>query len=636
MKPTEPTRVQDADDRFSLGGYLHRRGRLMFLLFCLGLASGCAYFTHLRPLYRSTAHLVARAPADVAETGSMRERTRAAIQELQSQHLVERVARRFGIKESARDVHLHHLLETSFQTTGDNEVDISVTATSEELARHWAAAAAEEYADYRVERYQDDKAQILEGFARELKEAAARVGEALDPDLDFANEQEAVEAAVALQQSKGRPAELVRLNKQIDEMGRVRIQLEDADLDEAEKRTLIEKALNSSGGVATGGDGQEYAAVKKRFEEAFQNALNERSEMESERGESLASGDSQAGRQTLAVSAKSRPNWERMIAELQKKIEALEQRWAKESVELSFESISEVRRVPIWPEPPMLLAIAAGIGLLLALVIPGTVEIIHQKRHDVAEVESAMNLRRLGAVPMVRMPMPQPSSEDSIRLSGAFEQIHANLLEAAGDRPSKITLVTSSVAREGKSIVAANLAIAFARNGAATLLIDADFHAGRVHRLFGLRKTPGLAGVLRGDTEVETACRGTSHENVFIISIGEPTRTDADLLSSEKLREMHSKLRERFKHIVIDATAVLGEFEALTFYECVDGIVFVTRRGRTPARTMAAGIERLQARGAHLYGYVLNGAGQYWLSQISSSPAAAASPESTSQPLERA
>jgi hypothetical protein len=110
----------------------------------------------------------------------------------------------------------------------EKNLDIEVWPTSRDLAAHWAEALVEEYEGYRAEKHERDKEEIYDSYTRELKDAAARMGESLDEKFRIKNEQDAIHAAIELQKVKSWPAEIVRMSKRIDDMGRVRIKLEDA------------------------------------------------------------------------------------------------------------------------------------------------------------------------------------------------------------------------------------------------------------------------------------------------------------------------------------------------------------------------------------------------------------------------
>jgi capsular exopolysaccharide synthesis family protein len=441
-------------------------------------------------------------------------------------------------------------------------------------------------------------------------------------------------------------------------MGRIRIKLEDADLNAAAKLALmesLEKEESSFGAQPNVGESpaavsawpelveeqqrlkkaiaeqsatqpealqselesvtrklaSEYQSAKKRFELDYQEILNRRSEMENDADDSARSvraGDQE--KQAPTASQKTRPNWERMLSDLQKKIQALEDRWKKEQVNLAFVSLQENRALPVPPGRGNLIALSLGTGIFLALVIPLLLEFLNRRRHDCRHVESAFQIRQLGKVPELSSDFGadalQPGAPEETGLTAAFAAIRRNLSTGEGKIAPKVIMVASAMPKEGKTVVAANLAVAFARDGARTLIIDTDLRGGKLHRLFGYRKSPGLADVLLDQVGLDAACRPTNHPNLCILSAGNPSGDEADLLGLDMFEAIITTVRDHFDRIIVDAPAVLGSSEDRISQQLIDGVLFVIRSGHTPAKTTTVAIETLQKDGASLCGFVRN------------------------------
>jgi capsular exopolysaccharide synthesis family protein len=167
-------------------------------------------------------------------------------------------------------------------------------------------------------------------------------------------------------------------------------------------------------------------------------------------------------------------------------------------------------------------------------------------------------------------------------------------------------MVTSAMPKEGKTVVSSNLAVSFAHTGARTLLVDTDLRRGRLHRLFGYRKDPGLSNVLLNEVSLEEACRPTGEENLSILSAGRHLDSGTELLGSPRFAELMATLRERYDRIVIDTPPVLGLSETSIMQSHVDGVLFVIWTGNTPARSARTAVDMLAANGANFYGFVLN------------------------------
>ena len=228
-------------------------------------------------------------------------------------------------------------------------------------------------------------------------------------------------------------------------------------------------------------------------------------------------------------------------------------------------------------------------------------------------MEATFQLRGLGTVPALKGQAEHYSAllerDDSKRsaLAEDFEVIRTNLLSTGAlTKIPQVTMVTSALPNEGKTVVSSNLAAAFAQVGDRTLLIDTDLRRGRMHRLFGFRRAPGLTNVLFDEVPIEEAIRPTPHRNRLVLTAGRPTDTGPEILGSAEFVRLMAQLREKYDRIVVDTAPVLGLAETLILQRHVDGVLLVISNGNSSHRATKAAIEMLQNNGANLYGFVLN------------------------------
>jgi capsular exopolysaccharide synthesis family protein len=199
------------------------------------------------------------------------------------------------------------------------------------------------------------------------------------------------------------------------------------------------------------------------------------------------------------------------------------------------------------------------------------------------------------------------TNRDQQNLVENFRVVRTNLLAMGGlSKPAHVTMVTSAMPKEGKTVVASNLAISFAQTGVRTLLVDTDMRRGRLHRLFGLRKSPGLSDFLLEKVSLSEAIRPSGKENLSILSAGQHVETGTELLGSPKFTELMRSLREDYERIIVDTPPILGLSETSVLQNVVDGVLFVIWSGRTPIRNMKTAIDILTANGANFYGFILN------------------------------
>ena len=249
---------------------------------------------------------------------------------------------------------------------------------------------------------------------------------------------------------------------------------------------------------------------------------------------------------------------------------------------------------------------------MLAIGVPFLIEYLDHTLSNMEEVEATFQLRGLGIIPKLGTTDEQTALLDrhtakETNLLENFRVIRTNLLSmGAVTKAPQVVIVTSAMPKEGKTFVSSNLALSFAQTGAKTLLMDTDLRRGRLHRLFGYRKQPGLSGVLMDQVPLDEAIRPTSSENLFMLSAGQHLETGTELLGSQKFIDILAELRKRFDRIVMDTPPVLGLSETSILQNHVDGVLFVIWSGQTPIKSVKAAIEILQSNGANFYGFVLN------------------------------
>jgi polysaccharide biosynthesis transport protein len=186
------------------------------------------------------------------------------------------------------------------------------------------------------------------------------------------------------------------------------------------------------------------------------------------------------------------------------------------------------------------------------------------------------------------------------------------LLAGASEQRSRIIAVTSSVAGEGKTTVASNLAIALAGIVAPVLLVDGDLRNPRLQRVFRAPDAKGLADVLREDVPIEdyatsAIARATEVEGLYVMPSGRGGRSITNLLYSDRLAALLQRLRREFNAIVIDTPPALPVADARLLGRLADGVILVVRAGHTSRDAVLAAAERLRDDGTPVLGTILNG-----------------------------
>jgi capsular exopolysaccharide synthesis family protein len=198
-------------------------------------------------------------------------------------------------------------------------------------------------------------------------------------------------------------------------------------------------------------------------------------------------------------------------------------------------------------------------------------------------------------------------------------------------RPLKCVVVTSSVAGEGKSTIAGNLACALAGNKQQrVLLLDGDLRRPTLAQQLGLRELPGLSELLESDAERLTNIYRLESLGLWILPAGRSSANPLEILQLSKLSSLMDRLEAAFDWIVIDSPPVLPLADTSIWMRLADGILLATRPGTTAKRQLQRSLEAIEQ--SKLLGAVLNGSKEpiannyYYYSSRSAVPQSAGQP----------
>lgn len=201
---------------------------------------------------------------------------------------------------------------------------------------------------------------------------------------------------------------------------------------------------------------------------------------------------------------------------------------------------------------------------------------------------------------------------DHTPVAESFRNVLTSILFVV-ERPSPVggtvLVIGSANPSEGKSTVVSNLGIAAAQIGRKVLLIDADLHHPRLHKVFGLPNHAGLRDILATVPPLQTVSppiRETGVHGLFVLPSGLSGSGVLSLFYSRALPTLLDQLRRQFDLILIDTPPILQVPDARVVARHSDGIVFVCRAGRTTRDSLLEARRRLRGDGAHLGGAILN------------------------------
>lgn len=193
-------------------------------------------------------------------------------------------------------------------------------------------------------------------------------------------------------------------------------------------------------------------------------------------------------------------------------------------------------------------------------------------------------------------------------MSEAIRTLRTNLQFSSVDKKLKTILITSSVPGEGKSFIAANLAVAFAQSGTKVLLVDCDIRKGRQHSIFGLHNKKGLSNLLIKDVaqEYKSYIYSSGIKNLDIIFKGITPPNPSELLNSSKNKHLINILKEEYELIIFDGAPITGLPDSLVVSTLVDGTIIVTSSKSTSFTLVEDTKKKLENVKANILGVVLN------------------------------
>ncbi len=191
-------------------------------------------------------------------------------------------------------------------------------------------------------------------------------------------------------------------------------------------------------------------------------------------------------------------------------------------------------------------------------------------------------------------------------VSESIRALRTNLQYAQVDKPVKTLVMSSPNPGEGKSTIAANLAVSYAHGEKKVLIIDADLRKPTLHNVLDLNRKPGLTNILFENLDLSQGIQKTVVDNLYAISCGDTPANPADLLGSEKMKKLLSALEEQFDIIIFDTPPILAATDASVLSTICDGAVIVAASRRTKVEELKVAVEAIENVHGRVFGTVLN------------------------------
>ena len=217
--------------------------------------------------------------------------------------------------------------------------------------------------------------------------------------------------------------------------------------------------------------------------------------------------------------------------------------------------------------------------------------------------ENAHEDKGRGRIELITVREPQSIQAESYR------SIRTTLLVSSPPGRIKTLLITSPLAREGKSSTLSNLAVVLAEADKRVVIVDSDLRKPKQARIFGLRNNdgPGLSGYLSSTIDAERIARTTEIANLHLVTSGPLPANPIELLTSERMDGLVAYLKRNYSFVLFDAPPVLAVSDALAMGPMMDAIILVARGGQTPIPALKQARQKLDAHKLKSLGIILNG-----------------------------
>lgn len=307
----------------------------------------------------------------------------------------------------------------------------------------------------------------------------------------------------------------------------------------------------------------------------------------------------------------ARVTYEQLLKQLQE-VEVLENQNIGNSRVISDALVPDK---PVSPIIPLNLGLGGVLGILLGVGIALILEATDNSLKTIEEVKRLLGYPLLGTVPLAEKPKGS-DGEGSAELptlhnpyspeSAAFEMLQANLGFSISDKTLKVIVLSSSIPGEGKSFVAANLAVAAAQTGRRVLLVDADMRRPRQHKVWEQSNLIGLSNILVNQAELPTTTK-EALMTLDLVTAGTIPPNAAALLESKRMAALIQEATNNYDFVIIDAPPLTAVADAQILGKLVDGILLVVRPGVVDSAAANATKNLLAQSGQRVLGMVVNG-----------------------------
>ncbi len=307
-------------------------------------------------------------------------------------------------------------------------------------------------------------------------------------------------------------------------------------------------------------------------------------------------------------------NMQKNLQTLKTRKYTLEERMDREKINLkipttSVEIIDEAKipeiPLPISPNFALNVTLSVVAGIFFGVVLAFFVEYLDTTIKSVDDVEKYLATSVVGIIPQKIRALNDPSARS--KHSEVYRVLRMNLKSSKKLGDGKVITFTSASAGEGKSMTSFNLAYVCAEVGEKVLLIDADLHRPRQHKIVGVENVPGLSNVIVGEATFDQAIQKTMLPNLDFLPSGRISNSSVyGLMDTDEMRNLLDEARRRYDRVIMDSPPMIGVSDTAQLTRLADGVALVIQHRKYPRALCKRAKDMITSMGGNLLGVILN------------------------------
>lgn len=268
-----------------------------------------------------------------------------------------------------------------------------------------------------------------------------------------------------------------------------------------------------------------------------------------------------------------------------------------------------VPTTPVAPRPLVNGAIGLLLGLLVGLGLALLRDLLDKGVKNEHDLTAITDIPVIGGIIYDRDAPKHPlivHVDPHSPMAEAYRQVRTNLRFVDVANESRSIVFTSAIPGEGKSTVAANLAITLAAAGSRTVLVEADLRQPMIAEYMGLEGAVGLTTVLIGSARLDEVVQQWGGSGLDVLACGATPPNPSELLGSAAMVDLLRELESRYEHVIIDSPPLLPVTDAAVLSRLGGGAVLVVGAGRVNRDQVKRAIDALESVDAQVLGVVMN------------------------------